>query len=870
MRNADAHGPNDQQLTSPLQFVTLYSDRCEFLALVDTGAQLNLISEDLLEKVRVEKALSSTILRLRGVDNSCLEISKWVCVKFILSNGTAASVPFAVVKSPQSMIILGLPFLKDVKARVDPTNRMIETYEGPLQLLEGCRTGEHSTLRVIRVEIDSLVSKAILSAAGKAVLKRLLRDHAQLYEHDRRGQVRGLTHHIRLTTLRPIASRPRSHAEEHEKAIDEEVKKMLEAGVIQASDSPYSSEVVMVEKKTGDWRVCVDYRALNRVTVDDKYQIPRITELLFSVKGSKYFAALDLRSGYWQIPMDESSRRYTAFRAPSGLYEFLVMPFGLKNAPATFQRSMDFILGDLRYKNVLTYLDDILIHHVDEDECLKLLGVVFARLRAAGLTINLPKCIFFPSELKYLGHVIRDGYLRPDSEKVEVLRYVKAPKTVTELRALLGMIGYFQNYLPNYASTIMPLTDLLRGKPNSKKANKKTPIKWTGRCRVALEKLIGQLKESALSLPQDEDRYVIETDASDKAIGGVLTVERTGGRQPAFFVSKKLSGAQLNWAIREKEAFAIIHCLQKFDRFVRPKRFDVITDNQSLKWLFDAKSGKLARWAVLMSEYNMVIKWRKGGENAVADYFSRHIDFPDPVEDRMIYNVTIDDDLLPSISEVIDCQKQCETPRDRGYLVRGKRVYYRGGLWVPETMRKRVIASCHILPPLCHPGIKRTKRIVLKAFNWPNLHTDVTEYVKGCLVCQRMRSDKRHTSLLPHNPYEGIFSVLHIDFWECTYQGRRIEMLTMIDAFSRWVEAEIVPNKLASTVASSLMRNWICRFGIPKRLVSDNEATFVSDLLKRLAASLGIKKITTIPYRPQGNAPVEAFHRTLNKLSTLR
>lgn len=853
-------------LVSPLQFITLMNNNSELLALIDSGAQLNLISQELLRNLTFN-SIEGTVSRLRGVDNSVVKIVDWVLITMHLSNRMAVNVPFAVVNGIKSGVILGLPFLKQLRAKVDPANRIIEFPQGPLMLMEQPGRNQSFNVNVVQIDIDlvsQICEKAKVSLKGKDHLKKLLQKYIQLYFKDKRGLVKGLTHVIRLTTSRPIVTRPRVHTVEHEKAINEEVEKMLQDGVIVPSNSPHSSEIVMVKKKTGEWRMCIDYRPLNNYTINDKYQLPRISDLLYSVKGSKYFIAIDLRSGYWQIPMELESRSYTAFRAGNGLYEFQVMPFGLKTAPATFQRNMDFLLGDLKFKNVSVYIDDILIHHQDESECLLLLEMVLDRLSRAGMTINLKKSEFFPESLKYLGHVISEGTLKPDGKKVEALHQLSVPKNVSEVRSLLGMIGYFQSFIPNYSQVAAPITDLLKGHVNKKRVNQKTVIQWNQQCDASLQHLVTALKDATLNVPPDDAEFVVQTDASDRAIGGVLLWKKGDQLCPVYFVSKKLSGPQLRWAIREKEAFAIIHCLQKFDRFIRPTPFTVLTDNQSLKWLFDAKVGKLARWAIIMSEYNMTIKWIKGSTNVVADHLSRYTDEPDPVQDRMVYAVTVEDS-LPSIKEILLAQKQTTTPMSRGYISKSSVIYYRGGLWVPEIYRQRIIAACHLLPPLNHPGVKRTKRIILRAFNWPDLHTDVTEYIKSCLVCQRLRPAYPFARLHPHDPLNGILSVLHIDFWHCTFRGVAYEVLTMIDSFSRWPEATVVTSKDSKTVASTIVCKWICRFGVPRRLVSDNEPSFVSAIIKNFAGILGIQRINTIPYRPQGNSPIEAFHKQLNK-----
>lgn len=851
---------------APLYFISLINHSNEYLALIDSGAQLNVLSRDLVDTLSDVEEIACPISRLRGIDNAAVMISLWITVKFVLSNGTIAVVPMAVVNNIKTVIILGLPFLQQIQAKVDILNEVVETVHGPIIMMK-CVTklGVNLAQSVDDMDLTKLTMKTNLSTKNVERLRLLLQKYRILYLNKRRGEVSGLAHEIRLTTNRPIMSKARTHTEEHEKAIQQEVERMLQDGVIVPSTSPYCSEVVMVKKKSGEWRMCIDYRLLNKYTVDDKYNLPRISDLLYSIKGSKYFVALDLRSGYWQIPMDRESRPYTAFRCQSGLYEFAVMPFGLKTAPATFQRNMDFLLGDLRFHNVLVYLDDILIHHKDELECLELLHNVFERLKRAGMTINLSKSIFFPKSFSYLGHIVSEGQLRPDPTKVNVLTFIKPPTTVSELRSILGMIGYFQNYIRNYACIAAPMTDLLKGQANARRKNKVTSIQWTPQCQVALDTLVQALKDITLNVPMDGDELIVETDASDHAIGGVLMARRDNKLLPIQFVSKKLSGPQVRWAIREKEAYAILHCLKKFDRFVRPVSFTVITDNQSLKWLFEARTGKLARWAIFMSEYQMKVFWRKGSENLIADCLSRHVEVPDEAEDRMIYTTHVQaGDELPTIKEILQLQQTTAKPYARGYIHRGPVVYYRGGMWVPETLRTRVIAACHSLPPLNHPGVKRTKRIILRVFNWPNLHTDVTEYVQSCLICQRARGDTRsYIRSFPHNPLDGTFAVLHIDYWQCTHLDTKYTILTMIDAFTRWVEAAIVLTKTAEEASDVIFRTWICRYGVPRRLVSDNEAAFTSQIMTRLTTTLGIQKITTIPYHPQGNAPIEAFHKGL-------
>ncbi|KAH0473176.1 MAG: uncharacterized protein KVP18_005183, partial [Porospora cf. gigantea A] len=259
------------------------------------------------------------------------------------------------------------------------------------------------------------------SEEGQATLQQLLRRYDGLWRGERRGCAQAMSHRISVTSDRPIVTRPRSFTPAQQRVLQEELRSMLDAGVIEPSNSPHASEVVLVRKKDGGWRVCIDFRQVNDLTVPDQYPLPTSS-----------------------VKMEADSIPYTAFRCTGGLYQFKVMPFGLRNAPATFQRMVDCLLGDLRYGGVLVYLDDILVHGATEEGTLTLLAEVFRRLSVAGLTLNLKKCTFFPKRLHYLGQVIEEGLLLPDPGRVQQLQAWKVPRTLTELRSLLGLFAYYQ------------------------------------------------------------------------------------------------------------------------------------------------------------------------------------------------------------------------------------------------------------------------------------------------------------------------------------------------------------------------------------------------------------------------------------------
>jgi transposase InsO family protein len=813
--------------------------------------------------------MPTTVKALKGVSGQKQAISQFILLPLQLTSGQKVETPCAVISDLPCIALFGLPFLYQIQATHDIQNQLLTTPMGPIPLIHSPNPPQTTSCQSVvldpntTVEID--LSTSALDDNQRSQLLELLREYDDLWRSGRRGKAVVVAHRIQLLTDRPVVARPRQTTEEQQKVINEEVDKMLKDGVIQPSCSPYASEIVMVPKKSGEWRFCIDYRALNKITIKDKYPLPRISELIRSIKDSKYFVALDLRAGYWQIPMASDAIKYTAFRCFQGLYEFVLMPFGLTNAPATFQRVMDFLFSDLRFKGVLAYLDDILVHGNTFEETLQLLRKVFYRLRAANLTLNLPKSHFFPRKLRYLGQLIENGHIIPDPERIKVLRRIKLPATIHEVRSLLGTIGVYNRFIKDYAATLSPIFDLLKDHKNTKRNNLNTAITWMPIHQEALQCAISQVETAVLAIPLDSDKYLVETDASDKAIGAILNVEHNGRWEPVEFFSKNLSKTEQNWPVREKEAYAIVRAFQKFDCYLRGRKFVVHTDHQSLQWMLDSLKARISRWVSLLSEYTPEVFYKKGSELVHVDFFSRYInnDDDDILQDRMVYFTTVSD--LPSLQDILKAQNNVSMPGGKGFAKKDDVIYYHGRIWVPLTSRISVIAACHSIAPYHHPGVKRTRATIMKVFNWPGIHEDVVQYIRSCIYCQRARSGKeRLQGYFRTHPIPGAFETVYMDFWQCSYEKQHYLVLTMIDQLTKWAECIPLPNKDATTTARAFLKSWVYRFGVPKTLVTDNDKTFTSALLKSLSAKLGINRLTATVYHPEGNAVIESFHKTLS------
>jgi transposase InsO family protein len=423
-----------------------------------------------------------------------------------------------------------------------------------------------------------------------------------------------------IKTTGPPTSRPfRQQPPAVREVITSQIKTMLKDGVIEPSCSPYSAPVVIVTKKDGTPRFCVNYRALNEQTIKDKFPMPDVQTALSSLGTGKFFSSLDLTSGFHQIALTEESKHKTAFTVHDGHYQYRVSPQGLVNSPAAFQRVMNVVLADLHWLAVLIYLDDILVFSATFEDHLKHLEGVFTRLRSAGLTIKPAKCQFLMDRLVYLGHCVSPEGVSVDPRKVAVIKELPTPSDVTPLRQFLGMTSYYRRFVLGYALVARPLYNLLKDK---------TPYEWTDDCKAAFTKLRDALCSAPiLAHPNFNYTFIIQTDASDIGLGGVLCQRIDGVERPVCYISRVLQPAESKWSVREREALGIMWAIESFRCYVFGSHFIVETDHRSLQWLLDAEDpyNRLARWRLRLAEFSFTIVYRKGSGNANADALSRLI-----------------------------------------------------------------------------------------------------------------------------------------------------------------------------------------------------------------------------------------------------
>lgn len=845
-----------------LRFLALRQGRREFLGMVDTGAEVSVIGSQILKRLKYEIIPGRSGV-IRGVNGQREAIKRWVRIKMRLENGMEILVEAGEVETLSDVFILGLPLIEDKGMRLDFRNNLCHVAGSAVEMLVGERMSAVNAVEFAaqlpleeRRKLKGIVAEAHLSRSERRALRKLLWKHRNVWLGNRTGACDTVEHVVEVDTTRPIVMRPRKIPHDRQKVVDEEIDNMLKAGVIRPSKSPHAAEVVLVKKKDGKWRFCTDYRLLNEHTILDRYPLPRIQDLLRAVRDSTHFVALDLRSGYWQIPMAAASRRFTAFRTHRGLFEWLVMPFGLSNAPATFQRAMDALFADLRWNGVLVYLDDILVHGKSFEEVLAKLDEVLSRLDQAGFTLNLEKCNFFPRMMKYLGFILKDGAIYPDPGKVEAYNRITQPENASMVRSLLGHFGYYRQFIPNYSAIVKDLTALTQ---------KGVRFVWTALCDIAVSLLKEKLVTAVLHNPLEGEEFKLETDASDHTLGAILSSRRNEESQwkPVEFASKTLSETEQRWPTHEKEAYAIVWGLDKFDQYLRGREFAVFTDNSSLQWMNNAVKGKVARWASRMAEYQMKLYHRSGVQMAHVDFLTRGIDAEAGLQDRMLFAVELADfDMKVILAE------QAKGPRPIGawYCVKDGVIYYRSRIWVPPILRNTVIHACHSVAPFLHPGAKKTKAAVERGFGWKGLHADVERFVRGCLSCQRTRpGTEQLQGLWKHHVMTEVLEKVYMDLWVCKVGNEDVVLLTMIDFTTKWAECAVLEDKTSRSIAKAFFSAWISRFGVPKVIYTDQEACFISEVLELVCARLGVKKIRTAKYHPQSNSPIETFHRTLSR-----
>lgn len=623
---------------------------------------------------------------------------------------------------------------------------------------------------------------------------------------------------------------PRPQPAQHLKELRNQLTQLEELGIIKKCSTPFFSQVVLVVKKDGSLRFCVDYRRLNVITIPEHWPLPDVKSLLRGLAGKKYFAVIDLTAGYHQCPMDEESAKLTAFITPDGIYYFTRVPFGLRNAPAYFQRMIATVLEGLIGDICHAYIDDIIIAAEDEATLLVNIKKVLQRLQDKGLRVKISKCQFGLRKVDYLGFVVDGNSIEIDPKKLQALQTMRKPLTISELRGFIGFVNYFRDHVPNLASALAPLTRLT-GNPKEKKK----PVEWTDELEDAYQ-AVKDLSLAAYKLMhlKDEGELILQTDASDFGLGGAL-LQRVGDQLfPIIFVSKTFTAAQSRWTTTDKEMFAVVYSIRKLHHFLANRRFVVRSDHRSLS--FDTKpsaSAKVERWKLSLQEYDFQVEHISGAENVLADTLS-----------RLLVLTTNDNE------QTKDTEIMCPlSPR-------------------PDSAAIGDILSRFHGPGFGHPGIRKTQYLLRNAgYGWPNINKDVQEFVSKCITCQEIKSNNKkpratHFHVAVTSPDDTI-QIDHVGPLAPDPSGNTY-ILIIVDCFSRFLELGPTKSTDALEVVEALVA-YCCRYGTPRVIHSDRGPAFKSTLYKELTRRLGASFTNNAADSHQENAIVERFAGTVRR-----
>jgi len=664
--------------------------------------------------------------------------------------------------------------------------------------------------------------------------RELLEEFADIFAED--GNALGRTdltqHHIPLKDPSPVKQKARPYPPIQERFIQEEVQRLLEIGIIQPSSSPWASPVVVVKKpQPNEFRLCVDYRWLNKQTNKDAYPMPSTRELLEELAGSAYYTGIDLQSGYWQIAMAPEDRPKTAFCVKGGLYEFNVMPFGLTNAPATFQRLMNEIFKDLHDKCVGVYMDDVLVRSPTWAQHLKDLREVFIRFRQANLRLNIAKCKFVQPRLPFLGYIVSKEGIRTDPEKVRAMVEFQQPKDAHALRMFLGTVGYYRSFIRDYSAKTNPLNRLLK---------KDEPYIWGEEQQQAFELVKSSMTSAPILAYPDFNRpFSLYTDASKQGLGAILGQKEPDGKREhvILYIARSLSPPEKHYGSSELECLGAVWAITKLQKYLWYLPFDLYTDHQALTSLLNQKhtNSKFVRWVLLLQEFEFKVHYRPGPLNR-ADSLS-----------RSYLAMTVEDDPEPIIHG-----KPYKRLQDKLLRIPSKDE-------IPT-----ILTECHDGLTSGHFGIKATRKRVQRLFWWKTLDDDVKAFVQSCDTCQRYNPPRR-SQPMQAIPVDGPFDRWGIDIkgpLPITEAENRYVIAAM-DYFTKWPVARAIPNIQAVTVVQFIYEDIICQFGCPKIFQTDNGRSFHNKLLAALAEDFGIDYRRTSPYHPEANGLIERFNRTM-------
>lgn len=883
---------------------------------MDSGATVNVVTEGFIKKHKLNKKIrkrENYVLATAGGKTyaSDRELNVWMSLD--IPGTPQLEFTARVIASENVACYLGLPFihkaglwnLKEVQKysvkkqdqHVIPLGHSITVQECKLvdevHFLRHVKDGEVvGSLHVQTKESEEDVEDYL--EAHEALTAKALQPFEKTVTNEAPNELppkRSITHRINLVPGSAPASRPQYRLTLNERAeLTRQVDALLKQGFIRESDSPFNAPVLFVKKKDGSMRMCLDYRALNDQTIKDRFPLPRIDDLLDQLGNAKVFSKLDLMSGYYQMRINDEDITKTAFSTPTNHYEWIVMPFGLTSAPATFQKLMNRVLKEFLDKFVLVYLDDILIYSESVEQHQKHIEAVLQKLKEHQLIAKRKKCQFFLKRLRFLGFVLSADGVSTDPEKIKTIEEWPTPRTDKDMMSFLGLCGFYRRFVKGFAQIAQPLHKFACGKEE-----------WGERQLTAFRTLQKTLIQAPVLVnPRFEEGYAfrVSTDASSLALGYVLEQLGPDGklRGVIAYGSKLLHGAELNYPIREKEFLAVLTALDTWRSYLMLRPFEIQSDHHSLSYLKQSKdhTGRIARWYDKLAQFEFTIKYVPGSTNNAADALSRRQMGPPAVNALITWDMS--SDLIfkiregqkkdPAFQEIFEILKnRLPVPKRMKSYIKHFRIEDRVLMYsiVSESadlriclpnagsLRADVLKQHHDDIAGGHFGVYKTAQAIRRTYYWPSMLRDIKKYVASCDTCQRMKHSTHRTEglLQPLPVPEGRWTHLTMDFMSglpTTPRGYDM-VLVLVDRMTK--RAHFIPTRKtlnAEGVARLFVQEIYRLHGVPKIITTDRDIRFVNDFWKAINHILGVELQFSTARNPATDGQSE---RTIQTVRTM-
>ncbi|KAL8089701.1 hypothetical protein AgCh_039255 [Apium graveolens] len=869
--------------------------------LIDSGATRSSVSQDFVSKLTCPVEYLNEIMTVELANQERVSVNQ-VCGNCEVEiSGSKFCVDLILYKLGEFNVILGMDWLSRHDAQIDYRNKkvMVKTPDERIVTFKGQKQVKKfltmiQAKKLLRQGCEHFMAYVIDRSQEPTKLEDIavVNEFPDVFPDELPGLPldREIEFAIDLAPgTEPVSKAPYRMTPVEMKELAKQLQDLLEKGVIRPSVSPWGAPILFVKKKDGSMRLCIDYRELNKLTIKNKYPLPRIDDLFDQLKGAKYFSKIDLSSGYHQLKIKPEDIPKTAFRTRYGHYEFLVMSFGLTNAPAAFMDLMNRIFKEYLDKFIIVFIDDILIYSKTEEDHAEHLRTALEILRKKKLYAKFSKCEFWLQEVQFLGHIVSNEGIKVDPAKIEAITNWEKPRTPTEVRSFLGLAGYYRRFVQNFSRIATPLTKLTR---------KNEKFIWNNKCEESFQELKRRLITTpVLSLPDDRGNFVIYSDASHKGLGCVLMQHE----KVITYASRQLKPHEQKYHTHDLELAAIVFALKIWRHYLYGEKCEIFTDHKSLKYIFTQKELNMRqrRWLELIKDYDCSINYHPGKANVVADALSRKerlnvLSVPEEIykefqkleleirvckpDEVKVYSMIFQPELLEKIKkcqeDVMDQdinrlvgEELCTQKDDQGILRFSSRI------WIPPVtkLKNEILQEAHNSRYSIHPGSTKMYRDLKKNYWCPDMKKEIAEWVSKCYTCQRVKAEHQRPNglLQPLESPEWKWEHITMDFIVGLPRTRANHdaIWVIVDRLTK--SAHFLPiNKRFSLdkLVHMYLKEIVVRHGVPVSIVSDRDPRFNLRFWKSFQECLGTRLNMSTAYHPQTDGQSKRTIQTIEDM----